>query len=107
MSDFDWTFAEGQALEDLFRPGTPRCSHCGASAPEGIPGSQARCSVCGAHLRTCGNCMFYNGIGCMILEPAFWAEGAVRGRFCAAFNWADDEWDRRKTIDAAVEPQTD
>jgi len=51
--------------------------------------------------------MFYNGIGCMILDPAFWAEGVVRGRFCRAFNWASDAWDRRKAVDDDTEHSTD
>jgi len=33
MSDFDWTFAEGQSLEERFRAGTPHCSLRGAQRP--------------------------------------------------------------------------
>ena len=104
MSEFDWTFAEGLALDDLFKPGAPRCSHCGTPAPEGLPDSQARCTVCSTHLHTCANCMFYNGIGCMILAPSFWAEGAVRGRFCPTFDWANDDRVEDATPSAPGEP---
>jgi hypothetical protein len=83
----EWSFGDDESLEDLFKPGEPRCSHCGAGAPEGLPDSYARCSVCDYHLRTCPNCMFFNGLGCLILEPHVWSDGAIMGKFCPSFVW--------------------
>lgn len=93
MPEFDWSFAGDLSLGELFKPGVPSCFRCGTPAPEGTPDSHARCAKCGSHLHTCYNCMFYNGIGCMILQPAFWAEGGVRGRFCPSFVWAQGQDD--------------
>lgn len=88
----DWSFGDEPSLPPLFVPGRPRCRHCSTSAPEGIPDSYARCQVCGYHLHTCGNCMFYTGLACLLLEPAFWADSGARGLFCKSFAWREDEF---------------
>ena len=90
MADFDWSFGDDLSLQDLFKPGAPCCHRCGAPAPEGVPDSDARCERCGVHLHTCANCMFFSGLGCMILEPSFWSDSAVRGKFCPSFIWRDE-----------------
>ena len=86
-----WSFGDDVPLGPLFRPGEPCCYHCGSPAPEGVPDFHARCQVCGFHLHTCPNCMFYNGLGCLILEPAIWSDTTVMGKFCPSFNWRQDE----------------
>ncbi len=83
----NWSFGDDLSLGDLFKPGAPRCHHCGASAPEGLPDPYVRCKVCNYHLHTCPNCMFYNGVGCLILEPGIWSDSAVPGKFCPSFSW--------------------
>jgi hypothetical protein len=83
----EWYFGDDETLDGLFRPGLPQCYHCGATAPEGVPDSYARCGVCDYHLHTCPNCMFYNGVGCMILEPHVWSDGTIIGKFCPSFVW--------------------
>lgn len=87
MAHYDWSFADDASLGTLFRSGVPRCYHCNADAPDGVPEPHQRCVQCQFLLHTCPNCMFYNGIACLIQDPGFWAEGAVIGQYCASFNW--------------------
>ena len=88
---YDWSFNDDETLESLFKPGVPRCYHCGTPAPEGIPDSNARCATCHFHLHTCPNCMFYNGVGCLIRSPFFWSEAGIMGQDCPSFLWRRDE----------------
>jgi len=86
----DRWFDDELPLKTLFKPGAPRCHQCGSSAPEGPPDSYARCAVCGCHLHTCFNCMFFDGLACLILETAFQGDSAIRGKFCPSFIWRED-----------------
>ncbi len=90
MPNYDWSF-DDPTLGTLFQPGKPICYHCGTSAAEGVPAPRARCAQCHYILHTCPNCQFYNGVGCMILDPGFYADGAVIGQFCQSFTWRQVE----------------
>ena len=35
--------------------------------------------------------MFFNGLACLIREPAFQADSAIRGKFCPSFAWGENE----------------
>src|SRR5512136_2877759 len=87
QGNYDWSFGDDRSLSDLFKPGAPRCYHCLTSAPAGVPDSHSRCATCNYLLHTCPNCMFYNGVGCLILDPGFYADAAVIGQYCGSFVW--------------------
>lgn len=84
---YDWSLDADLDPERLSSAGQPRCYQCGAPAPEGIPDRHARCQKCGYHLHCCQNCMFYDGIGCLILSPYIWAGSHVPGQDCPYFVW--------------------
>ena len=88
---YDWSFGDDQDLDQSLVPARHRCYNCLSPAPDDVPAVQARCEVCGFHLHTCPNCALYNGIACMIREPAFWSDSAVIGKFCTSFVWREFE----------------
>ena len=87
----DWSFGDELEIDLPFAPGKAYCHHCGAAAPEGIPGSDLRCTVCHAHLHTCRNCMFDHGMGCLLLSPHRTPTSGVPGQYGPTFVWRDED----------------
>lgn len=85
-----WDFGDEVDVGPLAEPGQPKCYHCSAPVPEGIPDPGARCEVCHFHLHTCPNCILYDGIGCLILSPYMWGESSIMGQDCPYFQWRQE-----------------
>lgn len=75
----------GGALQDSARP-TLICHHCGAQlrgrSLESI-GRDDQCWRCHYHLHRCDNCRYFDGISCILNQPA--RHTAVPGRDCGSF----------------------
>ena len=93
----------GQLIDIPFEPGIPRCHHCGALAPEGIPEGHARCESCHLLLHACRNCLLVMGRGCLIRSPFRWPAPGLPGQYCPEFIWGRDEpLDERDILDASA-----
>jgi nucleotide-binding universal stress UspA family protein len=65
------------------------CHNCGRASPfiEVLP--EDRCLRCGQHLHTCGNCVYYDGVACMLKRPE--VHDTIPGRNCAYFQFRETE----------------
>jgi CBS domain-containing protein len=73
------------------------CRHCGAVLRRrsfATLGSDDACWRCHYHLHRCGNCRYYDGLGCMLDRSD--RHTPVPGRYCSAFS----TW--QQLADAAV-----
>lgn len=65
----------------------PRCHACGRTVPHRDPSSDETCIRCGQHLRTCGNCVFYDGIICLLRRDEI--NGIIPGNRCQSFQFRE------------------
>lgn len=64
-----------------------RCHHCGRIVPYVDIEPDARCLRCGQHLRACVNCVFYDGILCLLRRPE--AADVYAGNRCPKFQFRE------------------
>jgi nucleotide-binding universal stress UspA family protein len=94
--------------EAAARTGSSRghfCQACGRASPYIKLMPEDRCIRCGQHLRACTNCVYYDGIACMIQRPEL--HDTHPGRDCPYFQFRESEspaeaiaerrWDSRQT----------
>jgi nucleotide-binding universal stress UspA family protein len=90
----------------LTRPPQGRfCHACGRASRHIELMAEDVCTRCGQHLRACANCVYYDGIACMIKRPEL--HDTYPGRDCAYFQFresqspadamAERRWDGGKT----------
>jgi len=87
----NWDFGDEPTLDLPFAAGDAYCHHCGAPAPEGVPGPHDRCVSCRQHLHVCRNCMFDHGLGCLLPSPYRSPLVGLSGQDCPTFVWRDDD----------------
>lgn len=63
------------------------CHACGRASPFVEVMSDERCRRCGQHLHTCGNCVYYDGVACLLQRPEL--HDAVPGRNCPYFQFRE------------------
>lgn len=75
-------------------PGTTRvrrCHACGRVAPSLEVASDDRCLGCGRHLRACANCVYFDGISCMLKRTE--VHDTLPGRDCPEFQFRESPAD--------------
>jgi nucleotide-binding universal stress UspA family protein len=65
------------------------CHNCGRASPYVQVLPDERCIRCGVHLRACGNCVYYDGLACMLQRPE--AHDPYPGRNCPYFQFRETE----------------
>ena len=88
---------QGRAPVLLIRPETAtgvtraakarHCHNCGRSAPYGEIDAEDRCLRCGEHLHACGNCVYFDGIACLLQRSE--VHDAYPGRDCPEFQFRE------------------
>lgn len=75
------------------------CHNCGRASPfiEVLP--EDRCLRCGEHLHACGNCVYYDGIECLLKRPEVHA--TYPGRDCPHFQFRENEGPRTESTPPA------
>lgn len=77
-----------QALASIVRPSRGRhCHNCGRVAPYTALTSDDRCLRCGHHLHVCGNCVYFDGITCLMQRPE--VRDTYPGLKCPAFQFRE------------------
>jgi nucleotide-binding universal stress UspA family protein len=76
------------------------CYNCGRASPYVQVLPDERCIRCGVHLRACANCVYYDGLACMLQRPE--AKDAYPGRNCPYFQFRETDAPERKPIEVAA-----
>jgi nucleotide-binding universal stress UspA family protein len=79
-----------EAVSD--NPGTAptrRCHTCGRAVPSLEVASDDRCLGCGQHLRVCGNCVYFDGISCLLKRAE--VHDTYPGRECPRFQFRETD----------------
>jgi nucleotide-binding universal stress UspA family protein len=63
------------------------CHNCGRASPHIELMPDDRCLRCGQHLRACANCVYYDGIGCLLQRPE--VHDTYPGRDCPEFQFRE------------------
>ena len=65
------------------------CHNCGRASPYIEVTPEDRCLRCGQHLRACGNCVYYDGITCLLQRPE--VHDTYPGLNCPYFQFRERE----------------
>lgn len=65
------------------------CHSCGRASPYLEVLSEDRCLRCGQHLHACGNCVYFDGIECLLKRPE--VHDTYPGRTCPYFQFRETE----------------
>jgi nucleotide-binding universal stress UspA family protein len=76
---------KGTVPPHLQGPLVYRCHHCGRRTYRDPITSQHQCARCGYFLKACGNCIHYEGTGCILQLP--YVAGAYPGNRCPEFEF--------------------
>ncbi|MDZ4277647.1 MAG: hypothetical protein U1B78_00755, partial [Dehalococcoidia bacterium] len=60
---------------------------CGRAAPYVQVLPEDRCPRCGQHLHACGNCVYFDGVGCLLQRPEI--HDPYPGRDCPQFQFRE------------------
>jgi len=87
---------QGTAPVLLVRPEAPaaapvtkrrHCHNCGRAVPYIEIDAEDRCLRCGQHLHACANCVYFDGMACMLQRPE--VRDAYPGRDCPMFQFRE------------------
>jgi len=65
------------------------CHNCGRASPYVQVLPEERCVRCGQHLHACANCVYHDGIACLLQRPE--SHDALPGRNCPYFQFRESE----------------
>ncbi len=63
------------------------CHNCGRAVPYGVVHADDRCLRCGQHLHACANCVYHDGITCLLQRKE--VHDTYPGRDCPAFQFRE------------------